>query len=391
MMNINISSRPFLGVIVLFVLLLCLFYVADIDSKDLMSTKGFKKVYDEKPWMIYLAIAITLYAVVSMATYVSTEKKQIKTMTEKFDNSNTTSFIDFLNKLDNDNVDNDLDNDLVNNLDNDLDDDDKINKYLVFWTTINNSKYYLVMRSDPENNTENSSESLKPSGCLINGRYVRPVLLREDKLKKEYDDYLNLLSNENKNQDKKYMSNYIQHFVANPINIDDIDDINRVENKDAHIISGMYKEQLLNFADRDDQIPVNINASQTFSKIKKYDNPLERIFLCGNQTISYTDNGNAIFVESLITQGTQNQVDNPDNQVNNILMNDTIKASNIAKSKIRMYFVDDGLKHYFVSIPSQSSETYSIGIVPESSIKDFSQNNDMMRIDFNVSAVKLEK
>lgn len=204
--NPNLSSDPILGSVTVILILVCLFVFTGIKMSDLFTPEGFAMTYNEKPWIIYLALSIALYALISIWSYQKTNKKEgfdakpgvavdIESEESEFDEYDrgvTMTFDAFFQKHF------DL-NRLMQNQDTNTEKKARQalqTSFLVLRTKINDQNYYMVMKSDtidgiyshiPE---RTSKKEVMCRICKENDRYIRPVLIREDVLQDLYDNYL---------------------------------------------------------------------------------------------------------------------------------------------------------------------------------------------------------
>lgn len=197
---------PIVGTFILLVIIYFLFKISDIDIKDVLTYDGFMKTYNESPWIIYTTIVITLYVSYS----IWTNYYQI----ESFDSNiskhvNATSFDDFYKNY-------------VMNID--FSDINTPNKYrnltlkqnrinsrnLVFRTTIDGIRYYLIVGDLLRNISPHRKNHFSPNKQIIDGhicsnnaspeKLVKPELIREDILAQRYRVYIRELDNAVKKQ-----------------------------------------------------------------------------------------------------------------------------------------------------------------------------------------------
>ena len=195
----NISSEPILGILVIILILVCLFAYTGIYFSEIFTTDGFVRILNEKPWVIYLAIGVTLYALVSIwtsqrASYqsnVSSEQRE-KLENVSISSDNLMTFDSFFKKY------------FVTEPETPGDIAPAIpNTYMVLRTKVDGQTYCLIMSRDTEQNIysnipENSNrKEVMPRPCKITIQgtdyYVRPVLMREDILNTLYKNYISTI------------------------------------------------------------------------------------------------------------------------------------------------------------------------------------------------------
>lgn len=248
----NISAEPVIGCIIVVFILLCLFLVSGIKINEFFTPDGFAKIYDEQPWIVYLSIAIILYASLSMWN-VSTKNKYKNKNTENF-NADNTNKTDNANNTDNKtpnatvkilkDTDSNTGSSMSSNTDSSmsfseesgansseeskvssekiLEDKKQVNPillsfdnfyttyiskntgkinpdekiYLTLRTKIEGKYYYLIIKSDDEQNIQSYKSPISfrkevlCRSCKVGSKYVRPVLIREDALTPMYNTFL---------------------------------------------------------------------------------------------------------------------------------------------------------------------------------------------------------
>lgn len=65
----NITDNPIIGTLILFIILYFLFYVNNYNIIQILSPNNFNLIFREAPWIIYLALSISLYAGYSIYTH----------------------------------------------------------------------------------------------------------------------------------------------------------------------------------------------------------------------------------------------------------------------------------------------------------------------------------
>ena len=79
----NISSRPVIGLLTIMIILVFLFLVVGIQMNEIFTLDGFIRIYNRQPWIIYLAIGITTYALLNI--WMTNIRKLDKNELELFD------------------------------------------------------------------------------------------------------------------------------------------------------------------------------------------------------------------------------------------------------------------------------------------------------------------
>ncbi len=190
----NLSSKPILGIVTIILILVCLFAYTGINTGDIFTTEGFAKIYNEKPWIIYLGVGITMYALISIwtsfrASNIRYTRRMVET--ENFDGSteNLMTFDNFFKK-----------NFMIQSEDS----NESLlmeNTYMILRTKIDGQNYYMVMANNDESGVHShipaisTRKEVMPRPCKISiegkpDRYIRPILMREDILGDLYESYL---------------------------------------------------------------------------------------------------------------------------------------------------------------------------------------------------------
>lgn len=194
-MKFCLSSEPTIGLLILIILLYVLLKLNDIDVSTIYTPAGFKNIYENKPWIIFLAIAMITYAGYSM--YLGMQMNKLNNYrAEPFDQPpiKDMSFIQFYEKFV-------LAPDTIPAPESEA--QSLIlppNHYVIFRTTIKGIRYYLIMDSRQNNlpyRKDNAFQSVDnaPKAALCQDtntppNYIYPILLREDLLTSRYTTYI---------------------------------------------------------------------------------------------------------------------------------------------------------------------------------------------------------
>jgi hypothetical protein len=190
----NLSSEPILGIVAIVLVLVCLFVFTGINMSDLFTTEGFTKIYNEKPWIIYLGVGLTLYALLSIWTSHRARINQPGAL-ERMENVDSTvenlmTFDNFFRKYFVSEPEAPGDIPLS-----------QPNVYMILRTNVNGQNYYMVMKNDTNASVyshihpNTNRGEIMPRACKFSvqdtDHYIAPVLMREDALDTAYDSFWN--------------------------------------------------------------------------------------------------------------------------------------------------------------------------------------------------------
>lgn len=224
----NVSSRPVIGLLTIMIILVFLFLVAGIQMNEIFTVDGFIRIYNRQPWIIYLAIGITTYALLNIWK-VNIGKNERQGL-ESFDCTSLITFDKFFednftmrgsasSKRAETGITSQGEDESVSELSDmgqesmdqesmELHKDnlyDPMNTFMVLRTKINDHYYYLITKSDTEQHIYSNVPKMttrKEIMCrackteTVNGtetmtRYIRPVLIREDILNTMNTNFIN--------------------------------------------------------------------------------------------------------------------------------------------------------------------------------------------------------
>jgi len=195
---------PVIGTLILIVIIYILLRTTGYDIKELFTSEGFKRIYTNDPWVIYLCLAILAYG--SYSIYLRLCKLWCDCNNERFESGSETKseetvisikinprfsnevsksyglmdFKEFYEKY------------ILTNQD---------NVFMLFRTEIGGIKYYLIMESFKFDNQlfrtvnafQSKQEAERPFICNIDGndeKLVGPYLIREDLIESKYKQFL---------------------------------------------------------------------------------------------------------------------------------------------------------------------------------------------------------
>jgi hypothetical protein len=229
--------NPVVGILILLTLLYVLLRVNNIDITEIFAPGRFTEIYTENPLIIIVTISVIVYTSYVIYRTLTNSSEKYQDYREKFGNINSRSIVvsnqntvtpekqnmsfdrfyqTFIMVKTVELVPNNFTESELSNVESEMysyyseseiNSREKVtylvpnNKVIIFRTSIDGIKYYLVMDSILEQNLpyrktnmfQNVEYADKAAICKIGGitdRYVSPILLREDLLDQDYKSFI---------------------------------------------------------------------------------------------------------------------------------------------------------------------------------------------------------